>query len=73
VLDILPAGHGVFAGYVKSGVTTVASLPTCNAGSEGARHYVSDQNTAVSYRGAVTGGGTTRQAVLCSNSAWIQD
>lgn len=53
--------------------TVVGSLPTCNAGSEGARAYVTDQNTAVAYRGAVTGGGTTRQAVLCSNSAWIQD
>lgn len=53
--------------------TTVASLPTCNAGFEGQRAYVTDQATAVAYRGAVTGGGTTRQAVLCSNSAWIQD
>jgi hypothetical protein len=53
--------------------TTVASLPTCAAGNEGARAYVTDQNTAVSYRGAVTGGGSTRQAVLCSNSAWLQD
>jgi hypothetical protein len=53
--------------------TTVASLPTCAAGNEGARAYVTDQNTAVSYRGAVTGGGATRQAVLCSNSAWTQD
>lgn len=53
--------------------TTVASLPTCNAGYEGQRAYVTDQNTAVAYRGAVTGSGATRQAVLCSNSAWIQD
>jgi hypothetical protein len=53
--------------------TTVGSLPACNAGIEGMRNYVTDQNTAVAYRGAVTGGGTTRQAVLCSNSVWIQD
>lgn len=53
--------------------TTVALLVTCNAANEGARAYVTDQNTGVAYRGAVTGGGTTRQAVLCSNSAWIQD
>lgn len=53
--------------------TTVAGLPTCNAGSEGMRAYVTDQNTAVTYRGAVTGGGSTRQGVLCSNSAWIQN
>ena len=54
-------------------ITTVANLPGCNAVREGARYYVTDQNTAVSYRGAVTGLGTTRQAVLCSNSSWIQD
>ena len=53
--------------------TVVGSLPTCNAGYEGQRAYVTDQATAVAYRGAVTGGGATRQAVLCSNSAWIQD
>jgi hypothetical protein len=39
----------------------------------GARFYVTDQNTAVGYRGAVTGGGSIREAVLCSNSSWIQD
>lgn len=52
---------------------TVANLPACNAAYEGNRKYVTDQNTGVAYRGAVTGGGTTRQNVLCSNSAWIQD
>lgn len=60
-------------GYLQSGVTTVANLPACGAGTEGARYYVSDQATAVAYRGAVTGSGATRQAVLCSNGAWIQD
>lgn len=72
---VASAGSGVLlaTSYVKTGVTTVGALPTCNAGTEGARHYVTDQNTVVAYRGATTGGGATRQAVLCSNSAWIQD
>jgi hypothetical protein len=62
-----------FAGAVINKPTTVSALPTCNAGLDGARMYVTDQNTAVAYRGAVTGGGSTHQAVLCSSSAWIQD
>jgi hypothetical protein len=68
-----PGSGIVLASGLQSKVLTVATLPTCNAAAEGQRAYVSDQNTAVAYRGAVTGSGTTRQAVLCSNSAWIQD
>lgn len=59
--------------YQQSTPITVAELEACNAANEGARAYVTDQNTAVAYRGAVTGAGATRQAVLCSNTAWIQD
>jgi hypothetical protein len=74
VIGGLGVAGAVYGGAeIATGVTTVAGLPTCNAAHEGARHYVTDQNTAVAYRGAVTAGGTTRQAVLCSNSAWIQD
>ncbi len=74
--SIVEVNNGASAnspGGIRTPSTTVASLPTCNSTIEGTRMYVSDQNTAVSYRGAVTGGGSTRQAVLCSNSAWIQD
>src|SRR5262249_54455964 len=67
------AGFVLASKALQSAVLTVGTLPTCNAGSEGSRAYVSGQNTAVAYRGATSGGGTTRQAVLCSNSAWIQD
>lgn len=51
----------------------VAQLPTCAALYEGRRASVTDQNTAVSYRGAVTGSGSTKQGVICSNSSWLQD
>ncbi len=67
------AGTQFAATYWQTTPTVVGSLITCNAGNEGVRAYVTDQNTAVAYRGAVTGGGSTRQAVLCSNNAWIQD
>lgn len=53
--------------------TTVASLVTCNSANKGARAFVTDQNTAVSYRGAVTGGGSTNQAVVCDGTNWLQD
>lgn len=53
--------------------TTVASLPTCNAGNKGGLAVVTDQNTAAAYLGAVTGAGTTTQRVLCNGTAWVQD
>ncbi len=62
-----------FAGPTINAPTTVAALPTCNASLDGARMYVTDQNTAVSYRGAVTGGGSAHQPVVCNGSAWLQD
>jgi hypothetical protein len=63
----------LFAGPVILKPTTVSALPTCNAALDGARMFVTDQATAIAYRGAVTGGGANHQAVLCANSAWIQD
>jgi hypothetical protein len=52
---------------------TVALLPACNATLRGMRGFVTDQNTAVAYKGAVTGGGSTNQAVQCDGAAWYQD
>ena len=52
---------------------TVSTLPTCNAAYAGNSHFVTDQATAVSYHGAVTGGGSTAQRVTCDGSAWYQD
>jgi hypothetical protein len=56
----------------KVPVTTVANLPTCNAGNEGLVWGVSDQATAVAYNGAVTGSGATHQKVYCNGTAWVQ-
>ena len=69
-------GCGVSAGpcaVILTVPTTVSALPACTAANDGARAFVTDQATAVSYRGAVTGTGGTHQAVLCSSAAWIQD
>jgi hypothetical protein len=65
----------LFAGPVINKPTTVALLPACTSSLDGARMWVTDQNTAVSYRGAVTGAGSTHQAVVCNGAtlAWIQD
>lgn len=52
---------------------TVSQLPTCNFQMQGAKYFVVDQNTAVAYKGAVTGGGATGQSVMCNGSAWYQD
>lgn len=59
--------------YMQSGVTVVGSLPTCNAGTQGARMFVTDQATAIAYHGAVTGSGAFKQSVLCDGTAWYQD
>lgn len=54
--------------------TVVNSLPTCNSGSDGIRAFVTNNNTGVSFGGAVTTGGTTHSPVYCdgSASAWKQ-
>ncbi len=51
----------------------VSSLPTCDSNIKGNRQFVTDQNTAVAYHGAVTGMGTTQQGVTCDGTAWYQD
>lgn len=60
-------------GYVKTGVVAVGSLPTCNAGAEGARMGVNDSN-AVSFTAGigaiVAAGGTTHVPVYCDGTNW---
>lgn len=58
--------------FLKTGTTTVGSLPTCNAGARGTRYFVTDGNTANAFRGAVTGGGALNQWVVCDGAAWLQ-
>jgi hypothetical protein len=57
---------------VKLPVTTVAALPTCNAGNEGLKYAVSDFGGTLAYNGAVAGGGSTHLPVYCNGTAWTQ-
>ena len=66
------AGAGWFGTYVNIVPTVVNSLPSCTAGIEGARAYVTDNNTAVAFNGAVTTGGSNKTPVFCDGSAWKQ-
>lgn len=58
---------------LQTSTSIVANLPTCTATLQGARYFVTDQNTAIAYHGAVTGGGSNKQGVTCDGSAWYQD
>lgn len=54
--------------------TVVNSLPTCNAAADGLRSFVTNNNTATAFAGAVTTGGANHHPVYCdgSASAWKQ-
>jgi len=54
----------------KVPLSTVANLPTCNAGNEGLRWGVTDA-TAPTSLATVTGGSTVHVAVYCNNTNWI--
>jgi hypothetical protein len=49
--------------------STVAGLPTCNAGLKGGMRYVTDA-TAPLYNAALTGGGAVVVPVFCNGTAW---
>lgn len=78
-------GSGVFAGglgvsgaiwagtYVSTTPTTVPALGTCNAGTQGARRFVTDSNAASYTAGIGTvaaTGGSTAVPVTCDGAAW---
>ena len=51
-------------------ITTVGALPACNAGRKGAAMTVSDQISAPTYRGTLTGGGTLAVLAYCNGTSW---
>lgn len=55
---------------IQTGGTTVGALPTCNAGLQGNRRFVTDA-TAPTWLGALTGGGAVVTPVFCNGSAWV--
>ena len=52
------------------GNVTVATLPTA-ASNTHAIIAVTDGNSSPTYRGAVTGGGSTKGVVYCDGSSWM--
>lgn len=60
--------------YINITPTVVNSLPGCVAGIDGARSYVTNNNTAAAFQGAVTTGGAGRGPVYCDGNAtaWKQ-
>jgi hypothetical protein len=56
-------------GWVQTGTSTVAALPTCNAAAKGARRFVSDA-TAPTYNATVAGAGAINIGVTCDGTNW---
>jgi hypothetical protein len=54
---------------VKLTGSTVAGLPTCDAGTEGTVAYVTDA-TAPTYNATLTGGGAVKIFAMCNGSNW---
>lgn len=55
---------------LQTQVTTVASLPTCDAGAKAKRYFVSDA-TATTFASTVAGGGANNVPVVCDGTNWI--
>lgn len=65
------AAGAIYAGSeVATGVVAVASLPTCNAGRKGARHFVTDAN-ATTFLTIVAAGGANNVPVTCNGTNWV--
>lgn len=50
--------------------TTVGALPTCNAGNQGMRAFVTDELAAIAYHTTATGGGSNKVGVTCDGTNW---
>lgn len=57
---------------VSTGVTTVASLPVCNAARKASRFFVNDNATALAFAAVVTAGGAIQTPVYCDGAVWRQ-
>lgn len=69
VVAQVPTGTNT-VGQLKVPLSTVAGLPTCNAGNEGLRWGVTDANGPTSLS-AVIGAGGVHVSVYCNNTNWI--
>lgn len=65
------AGAAYFGGVVVPPTFTIAGLPTCNAGLQGARANVSNGQATPAFMGSVSTTGSQFAPVVCINSAWL--
>jgi hypothetical protein len=63
-------GAVISTSYVQHTTYTVATLPTCNAASKGARALVSD-STSAAFMVGVVGGGSNTVPVFCNSVSWV--
>jgi hypothetical protein len=59
-------------GWLQTTPTTVAALPACNAGSKGARSFVTDNATALAFAAVITAGAAIQTPVYCDGTVWRQ-
>lgn len=59
------------AGALIVSGTTIASLPTCNSGTEGAKMYVTNGVASPTFGGSVSTTGSTVDPVFCNGSGWV--
>lgn len=70
----LPGVGGLnWMGGIQTVGVTATQIPACSAALTGLTTYVTDQNTAVAYHGAVTAGGAIKQRIMCDATNWLQD
>lgn len=70
-----PTDNPIVSGTFKQTTAYSAAgtaLPACNAGSKGARAWVTDA-TSPTYLGTYTGGSTTVAPVFCNGTSWLTD
>lgn len=60
-----------FTYAVKFPVTTIAGLPACVAGLQGARYVVNNGQTTPTFLGTVSTTGAVVAPVFCNGSAWV--
>jgi hypothetical protein len=70
ILGAATATSLTLSGALKLPTTTVASLPTCNAGALGTKYAVTDALTPVALA-SVVGGGAVVLSVFCNGTAWV--
>jgi hypothetical protein len=64
-------GAGWFGTYVATGGVAIASLPSCVAGIEGARMFVTNGVTSPTFLGTVSTTGAVIAPVFCNGSSWV--